>query len=307
MTTPASAAFRMDVEFRSGKDVCRAWFYRPERTVAPAPCIVMAHGLGGTREASLAPFAERFTSEGFAVLLFDYRGFGASGGEPRQVVSARAQLDDWQAAIDHARSLAGVDPSRIALWGSSFSGGHVVRAAVRDGRVVAVSSQCPMMDGIASSIAVLKDAGLLHSLRMVLHGLRDLLQSMLGRGPHLLPLVAAPGNLAAMCTPESENGVRAISPPDFVNAIAARIGVVLGLYRPGLVADRLPCPILIQICEKDTVAPPYAAEAAARRAGSRATVKRYPVGHFAVYLGAPFERSVADQAAFFREHVLAGK
>jgi dienelactone hydrolase len=264
----------------------------------------MGHGLGGTREASLAPYAQRFASEGFAALVFDYRGFGGSSGEPRQVVSIPAQLDDWQAAIDCARSLPGVDPSRIALWGSSLSGGHVVRAAVRDGGIAAVSSQCPMMDGLASSLAVVADAGLLHSVGMTLHGVLDLLRSAVGAGPHLIPLVAAPGNIAAMCSTESEPGYRAISPPDFVNTVAARISVQLGLYRPGLAASRLSCPILIQICEKDSVAPPAAAEAAARRAGTRATVKRYPVGHFEVYLGAPFERSVADQCAFFIEHLL---
>ncbi len=303
----ASPVPRTGIEFRSGKDTCRAWLYRPERGALPVPCIVMGHGLGGTREATLAPYAERFVGEGFAVLVFDYRGFGASGGEPRQVVSVPAQLDDWQAAVERARSLDGVDASRIGLWGSSFSGGHVVRVAVRDGRVAAVSSQCPMMDGLASLLEVVKYAGIVHALRMTLHGVRDLLQLAVGRGPHMIPLVAPPGNIAAMSTPESEPGYRAIAPPDFVNAIAARISVQIGSYRPGRSAHRLPCPILIQICEKDSVAPPSAAEAAARRAGARATVKRYPVGHFEVYLGEPFERSVADQCAFFREHLLTGR
>jgi dipeptidyl aminopeptidase/acylaminoacyl peptidase len=114
---------RTNVEFQSGKDTCRAWLYRPASAAVPVPCVVMAHGLGGTREATLAPYAERFQSEGFAVLVFDYRGFGASGGEPRQVVSVPAQLDDWQAAIDCARSFPDVDPSRIGLWGSSSAAG----------------------------------------------------------------------------------------------------------------------------------------------------------------------------------------
>ncbi|HEX4337364.1 MAG TPA: alpha/beta hydrolase [Polyangiaceae bacterium] len=296
---------RANVEFQSGKDTCRAWSYRPANAAGLVPCIVMAHGLGGTREATLAPYAERFRHEGFAVLVFDYRGFGGSGGEPRQVVSAPAQLDDWQAAIDCARALSGVDPSRIGLWGSSFSGGHVVRAAVSDGRVAAVSSQCPMMDGRAALFAVVKSAGPLQALRMTFHGIRDLVQMLIGGAPHTIPLVAAPGNIAAMSTPESEPGYRAISPPDFVNAIAARICVQIGSYRPGLAAAALKCPILIQICEKDSLAPPSAAEAAARRAGARATVKRYPVGHFDVYLGEPFAQSVADQSAFFRQHLLA--
>ena len=65
-------------------------------------------------------------------MLFDYRGFAASGGSPRQLVSASRQRQDYHAAIAATRWLPGVDPERIVLWGISFSGGHVVRVAAED-------------------------------------------------------------------------------------------------------------------------------------------------------------------------------
>ena len=138
---------RLDVDFESKGKTCRGWHFPPTDSGGQRPCIVMAHGFGVTRDCMLERYAERFAKEGFHVLLFDYRHFGDSDGEPRLLLSVRRQLADWQAAIDAARGLDGVDPGRIATWGSSFSGGHALVAAAKDGRVAAVSSQGPMMDG----------------------------------------------------------------------------------------------------------------------------------------------------------------
>jgi dienelactone hydrolase len=295
---------RLDVEFRSGGDTCRAWLFRPEKPKSVRiPCIVMAHGFGATRGGALSPYAERFAEDGYLVLVFDYRHFGDSEGSPRQLLSVKAQLEDFQSALDYARRLHGVDPSRVALWGSSFSGGHVIAAAAHDGRVAAVSSQCPMMDGRAASLAAMAHGGVGGTLRLAAHGILDLACALVGAEPHMIPIVGPPGTIAAMSTADALSGYQGMMPPDFVNRVAARITLTLGGYRPGQLAAKLRCPVLIQICEKDSVAPPAAAEAAARRAGARAEVTRYPVGHFDVYTGADFERSVADQRAFFRKHL----
>jgi fermentation-respiration switch protein FrsA (DUF1100 family) len=295
---------RRDVEFTSGGVTCRAWLFLPKGDDSMAvPCIVMAHGFGATRECGLEPYAIRFAEDGHAVLVFDYRHFGASDGSPRQLLSVKRQLEDWQSAIRYARTAERVDPSRVALWGTSFSGGHVISAAVEDGRVVAVSSQCPLMDGSAAFLAILRYAGVAQTLRIGWHAALDLARGAVGAAPHLIPIAGPPGSLAAMTSEDAEAGYKAICPPTVQNAVTARIGLTLGGYRPGKLADRLPCPVLIQICDKDTVAPPKAAEAAAALAGARAEVKHYPVGHFDVYLGKDFEQSVADQRAFFRRHL----
>ncbi len=267
------------------------------------PCVVMAHGFGGTVDSGLLPFAERFAVAGLDVLVFDYRHFGASDGEPRQVLSIRRQLEDYAAAITFARGLDGVDPDRIVLWGSSYSGGHVVAAAVADGRVAAVISQVPAMDGVATMLNAVRKTGPAAMTKLTALALRDLLGSLRGREPVTAPAVGAPGTVGFMTTPDAVPGMRAVAGPSWRNEVAARIALQAGSYRPGLQADRLPCPILILIADRDSVAPVKAAQEAAWRATGRAEVRTYPIGHFDIYTGAPFERAVADELYFLRRHV----
>src|SRR6476646_6342408 len=136
---------RRDVHFPSGADACAAWLYSAAGSAPPAPIVVMAHGLSGTRRDRLGPFAERFAAAGFAALVFDHRGFGDSGGEPDLFHPAR-QLEDWGAALAFARGLPGVDPDRIATFGSSMGGGNALAAAANDRRVAAAISQVPFLD-----------------------------------------------------------------------------------------------------------------------------------------------------------------
>lgn len=294
---------RLEITFLSGADHCAAWFYLPPPGQTSTPCIVMAHGLGGTRDAGLEPFAERFHAAGYAVLLFDYRSFGASGGEPRQVIHVGRQLQDWAAAVAHARTLPNVDPARIALWGTSFSGGHVIEVAARDGRVAAVSSQGPMMDGRASSLAALSHAGVAATLRLAWHGVVDVLGAMLGRAPRLIRLAAPVGQVAFMATHDALEGYSRIWPAGFINGAAARLALSFGTYRPGFAITRVKCPVHIIVCEQDSVAPASAALATAKLGNDRVELKRYPIGHFDVYIGDGFERAVTDQLAFFAKHL----
>jgi dienelactone hydrolase len=236
------------------------------------------------------------------VLLFDYRHFGASDGEPRQLVSVRRQLQDYAAAIEFARALAGVDPARVAVWGTSFAGGHALVTAARQSGVAAAVCQCPMMDGVAAVRRILQYAGPSQLLRLTGHGLWDAVLAPFGRA-HYVPTVGPPGSLAVMTSPDADAGYRALGPPDFRCEIAARIALTVGLYRPVRYADRVRCPVLVQICEQDSVAPAAAAEAVVRRLGVRGEVQRYPIGHFEPYTGAWFERSVGDQVDFLRRHL----
>jgi uncharacterized protein len=267
------------------------------------PCVVLGHGLGGTVDSGLIPFAEHFAAAGIDALAFDYRHFGASDGEPRQLLSAPLQLEDYAAAIAYARSLEGVDPQRIVVWGSSYSGGHVVPVAVADGHVAAVISQVPNMDGLAALVNLARYAGPGQLAKLVLAGLRDLAASLRGRPPVMIPLVGPPGSLGAMTTADADAGYHAIAGGAWHDEATARVALSTGTYRPGLQADRLPCPILIQIADQDAIAPPKAAQDAAWRATGRAEVRTYPIGHFDIYIGAPFEQAIADQLHFLRRHL----
>jgi hypothetical protein len=266
------------------------------------PCVVLANGLGGTVDSGLLPFAERFAAAGVDALAFDYRHFGLSEGEPRQLLSIPRQLEDYAAAISYARSLEGVDPERVVVWGSSYAGGHVVAVAIADGSVAAAISQVPAMDGAVALLNLARYAGPGHLARCVLAGIRDVAASLRGRPPVMVPLVGAPGTIGAMTSPDAEPGYRAIAGPSWRNEMAARIFLRAGAYRPGLQAGRLPCPILVQIADHDAVAPVKAAQDAAWRATGRAEVRTYPIGHFDIYVGEPFERAVADQLHFLRRH-----
>ncbi len=267
------------------------------------PCVVLAHGFAGTVDSGLLPYAERYAAAGLDTLAFDYRHFGASAGEPRQLISIKEQLEDYAAAIAFARGLDGVDPERIVVWGTSYSGGHVVAVAADDGRVAAAIAQTPAMDGLATLRMLVGYAGARQLLRFTLAGLRDLAASRRGMPPVTVPVVGPPGTLAAMSSADAEAGYMSIAGPTMHNEVAARISLTAGTYRPGRRAAELPCPILIQIADRDAVAPPEAAREAAWLATGRAEVRTYPIGHFEIYTGEPFERAVADQLRFLSRHL----
>jgi fermentation-respiration switch protein FrsA (DUF1100 family) len=293
---------RTDVTFTSGGLSCAAWLYRPEEAEADAPCVVMAHGFSATREEGLADYAERFAAAGMAVLAFDYRHFGDSEGEPRQLLDIGKQHADYRAAIDYARGLGGVDPDRIALFGSSFSGGHVVCIAASDPRIAAVVSQCPHADGIATLRAVPPR----NAARATLEGIVDQAGALLGRGPRTMPAVGAPGTFAGMTAPEAEPGFTALVPPGsrWRNEVAARVMLHLAQYRPTAHAPKVRCPLLVCVCDRDQTTPPAAAVKMAERA-PRGEAKHYPIGHFEIYKGEWFERAVSDQVEFLTEHLLS--
>ena len=137
--------------FSSGETECAAWLYQPAGK--PSCCVVMAHGFSLTRHDGLPPYAERLTAAGAAVLVFDHRHLGDSGGQPRQRFRTGTQREDWRNAVSFARALPDVDAERIVLWGFSFSGGHAVETALADARIAATIALCPMVDGLARALA----------------------------------------------------------------------------------------------------------------------------------------------------------
>ena len=260
----------------------------------------MGHGFSAVREQRLDAYAERFALAGFVVLVFDYRHFGASQGEPRQLLDIDKQLEDWAAAVAYARTLEHVDASRIAIFGSSFSGGHVHMVASRDPAIAAVISQVPFVDGLRNLPAL----GVFHPLRLTLAGLRDAAHAALGLSPYMIPAVGPPGALAVMTTPQSQPGFAKLNPPSstWKNEVCARIALKMGLYRPGLQAAKLRCPILYCIGESDDLTPARFAHKVARLA-AKGEVKSYDSGHFDVYVPPLWERVVADQVEFLTRHL----
>ncbi|MEX2252795.1 MAG: alpha/beta hydrolase [Thermoleophilaceae bacterium] len=297
---------REDLTFESHGERCAAWHYPGEGDAFAGergrPCVVMAHGFGFTRDSGLEPFAEDFAAAGLDVLLFDYRNFGDSTGEPRQLIDWRRHRQDWRLAVGFARLLDGVDPDRIALWGTSYSGGHVIAVAADDGRVAGVISQSPAVDGLAALLAIGRYAGWPMLARFTLEGIKDAVGGARGREPHRIPIVGEPGELAALMSPDAMPGLKALAGPTLRNEYCARAGLFAVGNRPITRAGDLPCPILFQIADRDVIAPAAPIEKAAWNAPGRAEVRRYPMDHFDVYLDGR-ERLVADQLHFLRRHL----
>jgi len=283
---------REDIEFEAGGEHCAAWHYPAAESASPAPIVVMAHGLSGTRRDGLGPFAERFAAAGIAALAFDHRGFGDSGGEPDRF-DPRRQQEDWRAAIAWARALPGVDPDRVATFGSSMGGGNALAAAAADRRVAAAVSQVPFLDILTQA----HRAGPAVSARMLGAALR---------GSHL-PAVGQPHEAAFINAPEAEAGWRRVvaggEDSRWRNRVSAR-WLLRPPFRPGRLAAGLHCPWLACVGEADRVAKPGPAIAAARRA-PLGELRTYPgVDHFDIYAGPAHEAVVADEIAFLRRHLL---
>jgi acetyl esterase/lipase len=294
---------RKDVSFNVKGTALSAWLYLPLDTSAPIPCIVMASGLGGTKDMGLDAYARRFQDAGFAVFVFDYRYFGESKVEPRQLIWIPHQLEDWATAIQYARSLTTVDPTRIALWGTSLSGGHVVTIAARDKQIACVVAQCPGMDGRAFAEMAFERQPIGYTLRMLMHGQRDLVRSWLGLPPHKVPIVGKPGSIALMTASNAYDAFVQLAPKNFVNEACARIIIRGDKYRPIKYAQDVRCPVLLQICEKDELVSVESIEETGRILGQYAEIRRYPIGHFDVYFGKNLETSINDQIEFYRKHL----
>ncbi|MET8424489.1 alpha/beta fold hydrolase [Nocardia sp. NPDC004860] len=287
-----------NITFTSHGTRCAAWHFTGVGAEPGRPCVVMAHGFGGTRDTGLLGYAEPFAAAGYDVLVFDYRGFGDSEGTPRQRVSYRRQREDYHAAIAVARQLPGVDPERIVLWGTSYSGGHAVAVAAQDRRITAIMAITPAMDGLATLAHVLRRAGVGYLARAAGHGLRDLARSITKRPPHYVPIVGPPGSPAIMTSPGAVEAVVPVAGPTWRNEVCARAALEVGLNRPTTFAGRVPCPILVQVGTNDSVAPPSAALRVAAKAGPRARIREYPVDHFDIYQGPWQQQAVTDQLEF---------
>jgi pimeloyl-ACP methyl ester carboxylesterase len=295
------------ISFRSNGTRCAAWHFRGRGDAFASdrgrPCVVMAHGFGGTRDTGLRGFAEGFAAAGLDVLLFDYRGFGASSGTPRQLVSFRRQRADYRVAIAAARQLDGVDPDRIVLWGTSFSGGHVVPVAVADGRIAAIVAMTPAMDGLAALVAMFRQGGVRRVAPLVAHGIRDVVRALAGRPPHHIPIVGEPGSTAVLAGPGALEGYTALAGPTWRNEVCARVALEVAFNRPIRHAARLRTPLLVQVGDHDSVTPPASSRRTAARAGSYGELRAYAVDHFDVYDGPAQQRALSDQIEFLGRHL----
>ncbi len=297
---------RLDHRFISQGKSCGAWLYMPQGVVKP-PVVVMAHGFGGQRWMRLPAYAETFAKRGMAVFVFDYRGFNDSEGEPKFYINPSRHIEDWKAAIAYVRTLDIVDGSQMALWGTSFSGGHVIPVAAADQQIRAIVSQVPFTDGITTALGYLKDP--LFALKSIYHGLLDLLLSFFTDRRHYVMISSTPGGpFGMMSTPDSLPGIQKLLGDDGqkewekINRCPADIVFTLSLYRPIVSAPKVTCPTLIISAEKDSLFPPDGPQKMAAKMPN-ATLVNLPMGHFDPYVGELFDKLSVQMADFLAKNL----
>lgn len=289
-----------EMTFRSDGVDCAVRVYRPDAPPGEAtPCVVMANGFSLTRDDGLPAFAERFASIGVTAVAFDFRHFGTSGGEPRQLVDVDRQLADFRAAVSFARGLDGVDSDAVVVWGFSVAGGHAIYTAAGDERIAAAIALCPMTDILAFVRRM--------PARNLLRANVDTLRNVMGHRRVRIPVVGRPGSYAFFTQPEALPGFQAVCDEhslwrnEFLTLSFAK-----PTYRPVRVANRVRCPLLVCIGGRDHMAPRRAAERTVERA-PRGERRDHPIDHFGGFLGEDFERVVADQIEFLGRHGLLGR
>lgn len=281
------------ISFTSGGGTCVGYLYRPGDG-APRPCVVLCTGFGGTQDTpSIVANARAFAAAGYAAMTFDYRNFGESDGQPRQLVDIEGQLDDIGAAVASARRDSGVDADRIVLWGSSLGGGHVVTAAARDERIAAVIAQVPF-NGFPKKVEGRSAAA---TVRLLCAMTTDRIRGALRLAPAYIPAVGRPGDLAVMASAEADDAIDGMASPTWRNSVAPRALFDMMRYHPGDAAPLVRCPVLVCIGERDRETEGVDTRALAGRAPN-GEIKAYPYGHFDFYRPGIREQITADQVEF---------
>jgi uncharacterized protein len=295
---------RRDVEFDAEGVALRGWLYEAEGSGAPGAAVVMAHGFSAVKEMYLDSFAEVFAAAGLHVLVFDNRGFGASDGEPRQEIDPWAQVRDYRHAITYLSTVPGVDSRRIGIWGSSYSGGHVLVVAAIDRRVKAVVSQVPLVSG-HDNLRALVRADFIAGFRDQFDA--DRLARFHGGRPAMVPVVDKdPLAPSALPTPDSwewftkTGSTRA---PAWRNEVTLRSVEMFTEYEPGSYLPYIsPTPLLLLVAAGDHLVPSELAIAAFDKAHQPKELIILPGGHFDAYTKG-FEASSGQARDWFTRHL----
>lgn len=295
---------RRDIEFDAEGVTLRGWFYEADGVSDAAPTIVMAHGFSAVKEMYLDKYAEIFAAAGLNALVFDNRNFGASDGEPRQEIDPWAQVRDYRHAITYATTLPEVNGDRIGVWGSSYSGGHVLVVAAIDRRVKAVVSQVPLVSGYGSFRRLVRP-DFVDGFRAQFDA--DRRARYEGKAPAMVPVVDKdPLAPSALPTPDSyswfvETYERRA--PSWRNEVTLRSVEMFTEYEPiSYVAQISPTPLLVLpsrsdvLCQTDLILDAY------EKALEPKKLQILPGGHFDAYIDG-FDVSGPAARDWFVQHL----
>ena len=296
---------RQDIEFDAEGTTLRGWLYVPEHATGPAPTIVMCHGYSAVKELFLDAFAEVFCDAGFCALVYDNRNLGASDGEPRQEIDPWAQVRDYRHAITYARTRDEVDSDRIGIWGSSYSGAHVLVVGAIDRRVKCVAAQVPLISGHENARRLVR-ADLIAPTQQMFDDDRE--ARARGEAPVVIPVVAPEGEPCALPTGDSYEWFTssgAERAPSWINECTLRSVEMFWEYEPGTYLPWIsPTPLLMVVAAGDHLTVSDLAIGAFEQAREPKRLEILPGGHFDAYI-ADFERSSGAARDWFAQHLMA--
>lgn len=296
---------RKDIEFKTEDGVTlRGWHYVPNDQRGRVATIIMAHGFSAVKEMYLDRFAEAFAEAGFASIVFDNRNFGASDGEPRYEIDPWQQVRDYRDAITYAETLDETDADRIGVWGSSYSGGHVLVVAALDRRVKCVVSQVPLASGHGNARRLIR-ADYLKGVQGMLAD--DRRARMAGKAPAMIPVVAEdPAAPAALPTPDSWEWFIETSrnrAPSWKNEVTLRSVEMFTEYEPGSYIGFIsPTPLMMVVALGDVLTVADLALAAYERALEPKRLVALSGGHFDAYVN-DFAGASKPAVDWFRQHL----
>jgi fermentation-respiration switch protein FrsA (DUF1100 family) len=296
---------REDIQFNADGVTLRGWLYIPDGVGGPAPAVVMAHGFSAVKEMCLDRFAEAFAAAGLAALVFDNRNFGASDGEPRQEIDPWQQVRDYRTAITYASTRGELDPDRIGIWGSSYSGGHVLVVGAIDRRVKCVVAQVPLISGHANFRALVR-ADFIAGFQAQFNSDRD--ARFRGDPPAMVPVVDQdPLAPSALPTPDSYTWfteTHESRAPSWRNEVTLRSVEMFTEYEPGTYLPWIsPTPLLMCVAENDVLTVADIAIGAYEQAREPKKLVILPGGHFDAYVGG-FDLASGAAVDWFTEHLV---
>lgn len=300
------------VEFESANETLRGRLYLPRGSERGLPGLVMAPGFGATIPMGGENYAEALAREGFAALLYDHAGFGTSEGHRKQEVNPWRQVEGYRSAVSFLSTRREVDPSRIAVWGFSYSATIAIIAAATDERIAAAVALIP---ALGPDLPPPDDDGMLFSrIREAVRG-----------GPPAWPPGVTLGPLPIV-TPDPLNTPSVVPVPSafrwsieyggrfksgWQNAVTVVRPDPSAPLHAGLCAPHLAIPSLWVIAPEDEVpgASPAVSRAAYDAAGGDKEVHDIDGGHFGLltWPGDLASESTAVQVRFLRNALAAHK
>jgi uncharacterized protein len=302
-----------------------AWIVTPAAK-PPWPLVVMAHGWAAVKEMNLDLFAGAMSDAGLAALVFDHRGFGASSGLAGDI-DPNLQIADYRAALSYAERLPRVDSRRLGIWGTSYSGGHVLRVAELDDRVRVAVAQVPTISGGEvtlrrngrESLPRLRSEWALENERIAA-GESPRYISVANLDGHEIPGVDSP----EPGTPVPPSELPAAPADNYTDAERWRFYAELpeqrrrtwrnritllsneryAKYEPGTSIPNMHVPLLTIYADADTITPTDLIEAALARAASNVSAISVRGGHYSVY-GQHRARCARAAADFLATHLQA--